>query len=68
MFDNPWAEEANLPEEAHAEIEGDPFEPNEHWLRRADANEQETALSVWWYSRYGFYPDITDGCKRAATF
>ncbi|MBB6368264.1 hypothetical protein FHR56_003443 [Xanthomonas sacchari] len=52
LFDTPWAEEANLPEEAHAELEGEPFEPSESWLKRADAVDQETALSVWWYSRY----------------
>lgn len=68
MFDNPWAEEANLPEEAHAEIEGDPFEPNEHWLRRADANEQETALSVWWYSRYRDPADDTPYNGREGGF
>ncbi|MEA0911219.1 hypothetical protein JH306_21730 (plasmid) [Xanthomonas campestris pv. campestris] len=52
LFDTPWAEEANLPEEAHAEFEGEPFEPSESWLKHADHNDQETALSVWWYSRY----------------
>lgn len=52
LFDNPWSEVANLPAEAHAEVEGEPFEPDETWLKRAGEVDQETAVSVWWYSRY----------------
>lgn len=52
MFDTPWADVSNLPEEAHSEPDGEAFEPDDRWLKRAQAHEQETAVFAWWYSRY----------------
>ena len=52
LFDKPWVEVANLPAEAHSEVQGEAFEPDDFWLKSASEDDQDTALSVWWYSRY----------------
>lgn len=52
MFESPWGDVSNLPEEAHAETDGEAFEPDPEWLKRAASDDQETAVYAWWYSRY----------------
>ncbi len=44
---------ANLPPEAFpAESSGEPFDPENQWLRTADPEEQHTAIREWFCARY----------------
>ena len=53
LFDSPERDIENLPPEAHAELEGHPFEVNDQWLKDCDDEDDiRTAINGWWYSRY----------------
>jgi hypothetical protein len=46
------SELGNLPPEAHANAEGQPFDPDDGWLRTAEPNQQLIAMREWFLARY----------------
>lgn len=49
MYDD--SEVSNLPHEAFSPFEG-PFDPQDHWLRTADKDDQLIAMRAWFLARY----------------
>lgn len=46
------SELANLPAEAHGETVDQPFDPDDHWLRRAEPDDQLIAMKEWFLAHY----------------
>ena len=49
MYDD--SEVSNLPPDAFSPFEG-PFDPQDHWLRTADKDDQLIAMRAWFLARY----------------